>query len=163
MDSNTSRRIETGFSTLRKSTACAVGLFGIGTESKLFFILSQMSVSPVPIVDYKLMDDSMLLVKSGDGFVRFMKISDWTMVPTFFQDLPIDTEAEMLAKYVQKRRPTYFHPQACDIWLSIPESAAAGDDRVRHRGLVERGNADALSRAKEQRAKAKRAKVIAHR
>jgi hypothetical protein len=164
METKTSRRVETGFSTLRKFTACATGLFGIGKESALFLILSEISICPVPVVDYKLIDDSMLLVKCGDGFVRFMKISEWTLVPTSFQYLPIHTEAELLAKYVQKRRRPYFHPQARDIWLSLldPQNlrlqAKTGSGA---RGLFERINADVLSRVNDYTAKLNRLKFAA--
>ena len=158
-NSKQSNKVQTNFSNLRKLRFGNRALFGLGQESTLFFSSKELIICPYGVTNYQLVTDSLILVQSIDGVLRFLTLPDWTPIHFISQFLPPPSEDILLTKFIKNNlnfepdlknyKYQYYSPEARDIWLclsntkSLTLQAKAG---IGEPGLIEKVNCNLLEK-----------------
>jgi len=146
-------KVTTSYSNLRKLRFCSHGLYGLGNESTLFMYSRELIICPFGATNYQIVSDTLILIQSTDGILRFLSLPEWTQLQHISTFMPSPPEDLMISKFVKEYLHSepdfnqnifpYYSPEARDVWLclsgikSLTLQAKAG---IGEPGLIEKVN-----------------------
>jgi hypothetical protein len=102
---------------------------------------------------FKIISESLLMVKASDGMVKFVTIENFRPLSYFSRYLPAPSESQRLRDFIRYRPSTAYPKLACDAWTAVAGRAnlrihaMAGAQVI---GLFEKVNICLLDRISEQ-------------
>lgn len=96
-------------------------IFGLCKENTLFHVIGQqVSFCPIDVVNYKVINEQLLLVMTTYGVVKFIQISDWCSLSYLSDYLPLPNENDTLLSFIKNYQENEFYsPFLQDIYFIL--------------------------------------------
>ncbi|KAH0787870.1 hypothetical protein GPJ56_008219 [Histomonas meleagridis] len=107
-----SRRIQTAGRNLRslQFDHNSTTVFGLCNDSTLFRTdFTRIVFCPCNVLNYRVINESLLLIMSNNGVIKFININDWTPLGYVTNHLPPPTEDENLRQFIEHRQTSEFY------------------------------------------------------
>jgi hypothetical protein len=122
IETNACRRIATEAQNIR--TLCYGkgengSIFGLCRDDRLFeFRMGKLRICDFEVKSFKIVSETLMMVKSGDGIVKFVDIEKFQPLSYFSRFLPPPAETQRLRDFVRYRPSKAYSRFACDAWLT---------------------------------------------